>query len=309
MGKKHRLFLGMYTFQIKKRSTSNMDVIGINDFLSKAYPDANSKFVEGFVQDVTDLFDMKLFTSKDNTHGGILDNIAFDKGKRVLDLMINGGAKGLKQYLINEEGGKKEIADNEIVGLKFFARIWLPANSFTGYVFIQRYNNSSLKPLFDEIIYDVLNKYRYILAGKGIVATTTKKRQEKFLQESAAKEIKVLLNGSPHDTSTLEAENVIITFRKLSVKKEQIDRSFIKRIMKNSGISTNRDFKYRAIYESEIGGYKEEKTVKGDEIYNLIPNALITPDCIDENNHPIFEKMQSFVSNEMDQMMKETKKK
>lgn len=299
----------MYTFQIKKRSTSNTDVIGINDFLSKAYPDTDLKFVEGFGQDVTNLFDMKLFSSKDNTHGGILERIAFDKGKRVLDLMINGGVKGLKQYLINEEGGKKEIADNEIVGLKFFARIWLPANSFTGYVFIQRYNNSSLKPLFDEIIYDVLNKYRYILAGKGIVATTTKERQEKFLRESAAKEIKVLLNGSPHDTSMLEAENVIITFRKLSVKKEQIDRLFIKKIMKNSGISTNRDFKYRAIYESEIGGYKEEKTVKEDEIYNLIPNTLITQDCIDENNHPIFDKMQSFVSNEMDQIMKETKKK
>ncbi|MDD3787359.1 MAG: hypothetical protein PHO94_01530 [Petrimonas sp.] len=51
MAKKHRLFLGMYSFQIKKRNTSNLDVIENNEFLSKAYPDVEDKFTDGFVQD------------------------------------------------------------------------------------------------------------------------------------------------------------------------------------------------------------------------------------------------------------------
>ncbi|HBX18930.1 MAG TPA: hypothetical protein DEF88_00595 [Porphyromonadaceae bacterium] len=297
----------MYTFQIKKRSTSNKDLIEINDFLSKAYLDIDYKFKEGFVQDVINLFDKKLFTSKNNTHGGILDDIAFHQGDRTLDLMINGGVKGLKQYLINEEGSKKEIADTEIVGLKFFARIWIPANSYTGYVFIQKYNNSSLKPLFDEVISNVLDQHRYTIAGKGIVPTTTKKRQENFLKESDAKEIKILLNGSPSDTSLPEAGDVIISFKKLSIKKRDITRSLIKQMMKSSGIATNRDFKYKAVYESDVAGYKEEKTVKENQTFNLVPNTLVPLDCIDENNHPIFEKMQSFVRMEMDQILKEAK--
>lgn len=91
MAIKHRLFLGMYTFQIKKRSTSNKNVIDINEFLSNAYPDIEKKFTNGFVQDVIDLFDLKLFKNKDNTHGGILEEIDFSLENRTLDIIINGG--------------------------------------------------------------------------------------------------------------------------------------------------------------------------------------------------------------------------
>lgn len=304
---KHRLFLSMYTFQIKKRNTSNKNVIDINDFLSMAYPELQNKFEKGFVQDIIHLFDFKLFKSKGDTHGGILEEKSFSSKSRTLDLMINGGAKGLKQYLINEEGEKEEISDKEIVGLKFFARIWLPAGTNVGYLFIQRYSGASLKPLFDTIIDNVLSNHNLILAGRTIEKTTTKKRQEKFLKEASVSKITVLVSNSKHDTGVPSTQTANIALKNISLKKEKVNMSSVKGLLKSSGINVEGSFSYNVLYQSESDGYKEEKTVKGNENYSLIPNTPITSDCIDANNHPIFEKMQQFTTSEMEQILKEAK--
>lgn len=218
-----------------------------------------------------------------------------------------GGTKGLKQYLINEDGEKEDISDKDIVGLKFFARIWLPANANAGYIFIQRYNNASLKPLFDSLIHEVLDKHRYILTGGRIEKTTTKNRQEKFLKEASAKEITVIVNESLHDTGAPSPRAAYISLKKVPLKKNKINKDAVDRLLKCMGIKINRDYSYQTLYEAENNGYKEEKTVKSDQIYNLIPNTLISLDCIDENNHPIFKKMQQFATNEMKQILKEAK--
>lgn len=57
----HKLYLGMFSFQVKKKNTSNLDYITNNGFLSQAYPDVENKFAEGFAQDVISLFDAKAF--------------------------------------------------------------------------------------------------------------------------------------------------------------------------------------------------------------------------------------------------------
>lgn len=305
MTKKHRLFLGMYSFKIKKRTTSNKDVIGINDFLSRAYPDLERRFEKGFVQDIINLFDLKLFKTKDETHGGILEEMDFSQKNRTFDLMINGGVKGLKHYLINEEGGKAEISDSDIIGLKFFARIWMPAGSDAGYIFIQRYNNSSLKPLFDSIVQSVLDKYNFILAGGRIEKTTTEKRQKKFLNKASVKEITVIIPESAHDTGLPTPRTAYISLKRVPLNKEKINRNTVMVLLERMGIKVERDFSYQTLYETDDNGYREEKTVKADLEEKLIPNTLISSDCIDENNHPIFKKMQMFATNEMEQVLKE----
>ena len=50
-----------------------------------------------------------------------------------------------------------------------------------------------------------------------------------------------------------------------------------------------------------------EKTIKENNTLDLIPNILISSDCVDDNNHPIFKKMQSFVMAEMEQIQQEAK--
>lgn len=307
MAKKHRLFLSMYTFQIKRRNTSNLDVIDNNAFLSKAYPDVEDKFAQGFVQDIIKLFDLKLFKNKEETHGGILEESDFNSGNRTFDLMLNGGLKGLKQYLINENGDKKDISEKEIVGLKFFARIWLPANTSTGYIFIQRYNDISLKTLFDEIIYEVLYKHKFILAGQRTVKTTTKVRQKEFLKKAGVQEITVAVYNSPNDTGAPNATSATIRLKDIAFKKNKISKEDVDSELKKKGIEVNTAYTYQTKYKAEIDGYSEEKTIKENNTLDLIPNILISSDCIDDNNHPIFKKMQSFVMAEMEQIKQEAK--
>ena len=50
----HKLLLGMYSFQIKKKNTSNKDIIDLNTFLSDSYPDAEKKFSEGIRESFSD---------------------------------------------------------------------------------------------------------------------------------------------------------------------------------------------------------------------------------------------------------------
>lgn len=307
MAKKHRLFLGMYTFKIKKRNTSNLNVVDNNDFLSKAYPDIEDKFSKGFVQDIINLFDLKLFKNREETHGGILEESAFSSGDRTFDLMLNGGLKGLKQYLISENGEKKDISEKDIVGLKFFARIWLPANSDTGYVFIQRYNDASLKTLFDEILNEVLYKHKFILAGQRTVKTTTKVRQENFLKKAGVQEIAVVLYNSPYDTGAPSSRSATITLKNTGIKKNKISKEDVEAALQDNGIEVNKEYTYQTKYSAVINGYSEEKTIKGNDTLDLIPNISITPDCIDDSNHPIFKKMQSFTATEMAQILKEAK--
>lgn len=176
----HNLFLAMYTFGIKKVNTSDSDRIEINDFLSNAYPDKKDKFTEGFVNDFINLIDEKTFKNEKKTHGAILDEKSINGTKRILDILIDGGITGIKQFIINEDGKRSELTENETVGPKFFARIWLPANTSTGYIFIQKYGSLSIKPIFDDIIKNVLKTNNYNLTSNRIAPTTTKKDRQNF---------------------------------------------------------------------------------------------------------------------------------
>jgi hypothetical protein len=173
----HNLFLGMYSFRIKKRNTKNSEAINNNTFLSESYPDEDNKFENGFVQDVIKVFDLGTFKNDKNTHGAILEEKEFNKNQRTIDIQINGGITGLKQYLLDESGDKSELSDKDTVGLKFFARIWFPANSKSGYIFLQKYGTLSIKPIFDAILKKVLSNNNCSLVGRKVSATTTKKRQ------------------------------------------------------------------------------------------------------------------------------------
>lgn len=308
MKNKHRLLLTMHSFKIKMRRKSNKDIIDIDNFLSEHYQSVSNKFEEGFVQDIIKLFDLKLFKNESDTLGGILEESKINKSERTFDIMINGGTKGLKQYLIDENGAKKEISDKEIVGLKFFARIWLPSHSNTGYIFIQKYNSISIKPLFDELLKEVFTNSKYCLVGSRTVRTTTVKRQNAFLKSSKAKEIIVTTFDSPHDTGGPKTTLAVISLKIFSPNKK-FGKEYVKRQLNNIGIKINSSFGYKIKYESNYEGYKEEKTVDDDDIINLIPNTVIPTYCIDRNNHPIFDKMREFVSAEMEQIIKESKAK
>ena len=91
--------------------------------------------------------------------------------------------------LRDESGEKKILSDKDIVGLKFFARIWLPAGGNTVYFFIQRYGSLSIKPIFDSIIRKVLEKRKYSMVEGDLKPTTTKKRLDHFTKFSIIKDV------------------------------------------------------------------------------------------------------------------------
>lgn len=152
----HKLYLDLYTFSFVEKGKNGRQLSN-NDFLSESYPDiSENKFTHGFAKQIIDLLDKKVYKNKENTRGAILDKQNVKGEERIFDILINGGTTGIKQYLIDEKGEKEEIDENDIVGLKFYARFWLPAGSNTGFIFIQKYGGISIKPIFDSIIEEII---------------------------------------------------------------------------------------------------------------------------------------------------------
>jgi len=312
----HKLYLGMYSFQIKKRNTSNDDIVDINDFLSVSYPEAEVKFKNGFAEEIIRLFDEKAFKNEQNTHGGTLDDKSVASENRYFDILIDGGITGIKQFLVDEDGNKQTISKDNIVGLKFFARFWLPAGCKTGYLFIQKYDSLSIKPLFDDLISKVFKNHGYktVGSGSGLMPTTTKIRLQKFLKKASIRDVTVISKESSHDSGAGDAQIVTIKLKNIIVNKQDknITKEVVDAALKNHGFTLgDREYEMTATYESRSEGKKEEeKTFKLDSSHNsinIIPNIVIPNSCIDEDGYPIFDKIKDFVDSEIEQIKKESK--
>lgn len=311
----HKLLLGMYSFQIKKRNTSDDDLIEINTFLSDAYPDADIKFSNGFAHEIISFFDEKSFKNEKNTHGGILDKQSIASDKRYFDILIDGGITGIQQFLVDNEGNKETISKDKIIGLKFYARFWLPAGSNIAYLFIQKYDSLSLKPLFDALIDKILKNHGYntVGTGSGLKPTTTKKRMDEFFKKAFIRDITIISKESSHETGVADAQSVTVKLKNIRTKDSRVPtKEIADSILKNHGFSLDeRQYEMTATYEYRVDNKKEEeKTVKLDtslDSINIIPNIIIPQSCIDADGYPLFEEMKKFVDNEINQIKKETK--
>lgn len=315
----HTLLLGMYSFKIKKRRRTDQDMIKINDFLSESYPDESNKFIDGFAQEIIDLFDEKAFKNQKNTHGGALEKMSFDSGNRYLDVLIDGGLTGIEQFLVNDDGETEKISSDKIIGPKFFARFWMPAGGTTAYVFLQKYNSLNLKPLFDDIIAVTLKKHdcSIALVGNKLHATTTEKRIKNFLKSSYLRDITVISKRSSHDSGAGDAQTVTIKLGNITTKNKnnKVDKSVVEDALKNHGfIIGDREYEMKATYATTKTGIKrkEEKTTlldASEDSINIIPNIILPPRCVDSNGYPNFEEMKQFVDNEIQQIKIEAKMK
>jgi hypothetical protein len=308
---KHKLLLGMYAFQIKRPNTSNKNTILLNDFLSKSYPDEETKFA-GFVQDLISQLDSTVFKSEGKTHGGILTEKSINLKARVIDISIDGGVTGIKQYLIDPEGNKSELSNEEIVGLRFFARLWLPSGSKTGYVFIQKYSSISIKRLFDSLLKKTFEKPGYNMVQGRTISATTKKRQKEFIQNSRIRDIIVVSTSSLHQTSMADAVRAEIRLKNvIKTSNGQFNIAHVEAAAANHGFKIEgKDYLIKTTYENTTDGSKEEKTIlldSSEDSINLIPNIILPNSCINMDNQPIFRKMQEFIDKEMEQITKESK--
>lgn len=309
----HNLFLSTFEFKVKKnKSDSKNKTISVNEFLSLAYP--NKNFAEGFVQDIVDLFDKTAVKSNGDTHGAALEeNKDIQESKRIFDFMLDGGLTGIKQFLVNEDGTKTTIENSKIVGPKFFVRFFLPSGSNSCYLFLQKYSSLSIKPLLDTIIKKVLENHGLFISGK-LTQLTTKKRQELFFQYARLKEVSIVEKSSHSDTGVFGASKAFIKLSSLKHSKDEvIDEKQITKLLKRHGISIKdfSDYDVQGKYLHQVEDYKEEKTLPiigvAEEDLNFVPNLFIPAMYRNEDNHPIFEKMQKFVDIEIDNLNKESK--
>lgn len=308
----HNLFLGMYSFRIKKKFSTDDKIIGNNDFLSVAYPDEENKFLEGFAQDIIGLIDKETFKNNKNTHGAILEDYKINPSERTLDMFINGGITGIKQLILDEKGDKEELSDKKTVALKFYFRIWLPANSQSGYIFLQKYGSLSIRPIIDAIIKKVLKDKKFSLVGRTVQPITTIKRQEEFMKHSSIKDVLLISKKSNHNTNTVQATQAVIRLKNIkNTSKNIIRKEEIFAVAKKHGFTiANREYIIKATYTSKKENFKEERTVVLDdsqETINIIPSILIDKTHIDKDNYPIFNKMQELTDFEMEQIRKESK--
>lgn len=311
----HNLYLSMYTYSIKKKRTRIGASLDNNEFLEHAYPSLEgNKFENGFVQDIISLLDEKAYKNAQNTHGAILDDKKLNSSQRTLDILIDGGLTGIKQFIIDEDGTKRELSNEDIVGLKFYARFWLPAGTKTAYVFIQKYGSMSIKPIFDSIISDLLGKYELTIANSALKATTTKERLKKFLKNAALKNITIVSTTSINGTGAAEASTVEVklkNFKPIRNTKNIASLDNIRSALSNHGFTIgDKRYDIKGTYEYAHDGIIEERTAKLDqseETINIIPNIVVPPNCIDIDNYPIFDEMIKMVNAEMEQIRKESK--
>jgi hypothetical protein len=305
----------MYTYSIKKKRTRFGTKLDNNEFLEHAYSTIEgNKFEKGFVQDITALLDSKAYKNAQNTHGAILDKMRINPTNRTLDILIDGGLTGIKQFIIDEEGGKKELSNDDIVGLKFYARFWLPAGTKTAYVFIQKYGSMSIKPIFDSILIDLLKKYELTIFDSKIKASTTKERLKQFLRNAALKNITIVSTKSINATGAAEASSVEVklkNYKPIRNSKKKSSMEGIKQALESHGFTiANKQYEIKGTYEYSNNGITEERTAKLDateETINIVPNIVVPPNCIDEDNYPIFDEMINLVDTEMEQVKKESK--
>lgn len=308
----HKLFLDMYMFQIKKRFSNKQEPVNNNDYLSDAYPDKDKKFEDGFVKDIVEIIENKVYKNKANTHGATLRQFNIINDKRYFDIMLDGGLTGIKQFIIDSESREKtNIKENDVTGMMFFARVWFPAGSNTGYVFIQRCGTLTIKSIFPSILSEILDSHGYSLMGRNIHKLTTIKRQEDFLNKSSLKYVYVIgKRGSEHDTSGLKAVPAKLRLKGTLVLKPKLTEEAIREEARLSGfpLEDNVSYDIRATYEHN--DTKEEKTGPigvADDSINIVPNILIPLDCVDADNYPIYEKMRKFVDSEMNEIIRESK--
>jgi hypothetical protein len=311
----HNLYLGMYTYSVKKKRSRIGSTLDNNEFLELAYPSlTGNKFEKGFVQDIVSLLDDKAYKNAQNTHGAILDDKNLNSANRTLDILIDGGLTGIKQFIIDEDGSKSELSDEDIVGLKFYARFWLPAGTKTAYVFIQKYGSMSIKPIFDSILSDLLGKYDLSIAHSRLKATTTKERLKKFLKNADLKNITIVSTSSINSTGAAEASTVEVklkNFKPFRKTKNIADLGNIRQALSSHGFTIgDKRYDIKGTYEYAHDGIIEERTTRLDateETINIVPNIVVPPNCIDKDNYPIFSEMNKLVDAEMEQVKIESK--
>jgi hypothetical protein len=308
-----KLLLSHYMFIVKKYGSSNDNKISNNDFLSECYPNKSNKFRDGLYKDIIGRLDDKVYINSENTYGGILENKEIDSRNKYIDLLINGGVTGIKQYLIKNDGKPTEISSSDIVGLKFFIRLWVPTSQEQIHVFLSSYDNISIKPLVDSLIKELLldNKFNFI--GNGLIKTTTDKRQKEFIKNSNIKEIILISDKSKSSIQGPSAIKGELRLKKLNYfQKNGFKFSAIKSASKKLGFNlAGRNYTIKAVYEKGSGTEKEEKTVyldSGMDIMNVIPNIILPSNCRDNNSHVDFDEVRDFVSDEIKQILKESKK-
>jgi len=309
----HRLFLAMYSFQLKKRNTIDSEVISIDDFLSNSYPNVDNKFSEGFVQDLISIFEEKVYKNKQNTVGGMLTDKSLSVNERTIDLFLDGGITGIKQFLIDENGKKRELRKTDTVGLKFFARFWLPSRTNTGYLFIQKYGSLSIKSLFDSIINTIVVNKKHSLVQNRLVPTTTKTRMNSFIKSAYVKNVGIFSYKNPHSTGGPIAQSAELKLKNVSIKNvDNLNMKVILKMAEDHGLKIEgSNYYFKATYELKNEDYKEERTVSldnTDETINIVPAIVVPSDCINSDNHPIFEKMKLLTNQEIEQLKKEAKK-
>lgn len=311
---KHKLYLDLYSFKFNEKGRNGKELSN-NDFLSRAYSSVTgNKFDEGFTQQIINLLDKKLYKNKEGTRGAILEDKILKGENRIFDILINGGTTGLKQYIINQEGKQDEIDKEDVVGLKFYARFWLPSGSKTGFIFIQKYGGISIKPIFDSIINDLIEPLKLRKSSAKLKATTTKKRMKEFLKHSNIKDITIIGDDSNYSTGGLNSSAAEIRLKGINSVKELSKKEIIKKAKKDlEGYGFNiadRDYKVKAKFEYKVNKETtQERTIYlgVEEDYNIVPNILIGPSLINPDNSPKFKEIGLFVDKEIRQLEKEAK--
>ena len=307
----HKLNLGMYSFRIKETHQSDTESLSVGEFFEKAYPDQEQPFVS-FGDDFLNHL-KSLYKTEDKDLGGILLQSKFDIVNRKLDFLIDGGITGIKQSLISSTEECQEITPEDTVGLRFFIRIWMEQSN-SGYIFIQSYSVLSIRKLIQEILYKTLKDKGFSIVQKHIQKTTTRKRMEEFLKDSVPIAVSIINKTSDFDPAKTKTSSARIELRGNLPLASNITKDDIKlhARTKHGIILENKNiYRYNVTYQTlNERGDKEERTIPletdlGD--VKLIPNIVVPQECIDNDNYPIFDKIQKFCDDEIEQIMREIK--
>ena len=319
------LELSIYTFVLKEKGVRKGEYYDLGSFYRlhfKKNTDKDKdvgleKLYTRFLQAIVQEFNNEFKLNEEETKGFSTDILKSYSDDNLIDGTINGGdtGQGHKIYKIkNASKSKGKLADDELLALPHYFKIWTPPKSQVGVIMIQNYSNAGINTLLLDFLKYFFSKYNTTFHEFRHVP---EKIRETFIENSVVK--KVVFAKAKLDANTRKAFNYAFSDSKgLKIKieisgfnEDKNVKDFIGGMLKNNkiigvdlsslDINSDNDVKTTLYYQDENGRKAHAKI----ESNLQINPTIILPEDLMKNNEIDYKSIKDYTDNLLKVVKKE----
>ena len=256
------------------------------------------------LQDIINSIDTTFYINGDNSKALSFcksNTFAISENTNCISGRFVGGNTGLQFDVYNNDDATQPthiIKPDEVASVQFFFKIWLPKDFSTGVLIVQRYSNNTCLGLLKERLYKYFQSIGYKFISHKFVPED---RRREFLEACNITRIgiswkKGIDNTLKPQVDLLRNNNIthIISNISLSTKKLLTDNIY-RRTVSDEVSTLYPEFDSRLhdikFYYIDTKGQKASSTL--EEIECLLPSISLDESCINFNNTPNWEAIET----------------